>query len=71
MMDDPKTKVKIRTLDLLVLIASSTQRVDTIKTILISKLNQVYYEMFLEKVAKEIKYRVTPRLVESEPPPRE
>jgi len=43
MMDDPKTKVKIRTLDLLVLIASSSQRVDAVKTILISKLNQVYY----------------------------
>jgi hypothetical protein len=47
MMDDPKTKVKIRTLDLLVLIASSSQKIDAVKTVLISKLNQVYYEMFL------------------------
>ena len=46
-MDDPKTKVKIRTLDLLVLIASCSQRIDAVKTVLIFKLNQVYYEMFL------------------------
>ena len=46
-MDDPKTKVKIRTLELLVLITIITQRVDIIKSIVSSRLNQVYYEMFL------------------------
>lgn len=46
-MDDPKTKVKIRTLDLLVKIAISTQKIDAIKVIVSSKLNQVYYEMFV------------------------
>jgi hypothetical protein len=49
-MDDPKTKVKIRTLDLLVRITISTQRIDAIKSILSAKLNQVYFEMFVEKV---------------------
>jgi hypothetical protein len=49
-MDDPKTKVKIRTLDLLVRITISTQRIDAIKSILSGKLNQVYFEMFVEKV---------------------
>lgn len=49
-MDDPKTKIKIKTLDLLVQISVSTQRIDAIKTILATKLNQVYYEMFIEKV---------------------
>jgi hypothetical protein len=43
MMDDLKTKIKIRTLDLLVLITIKTQKVDNIKSILMTKLNQVYY----------------------------
>jgi hypothetical protein len=51
-MDDAKTKIKIRTLDLLVLITVQTQRVDSIKSLLMNKLNQVYYEMFIEKVTK-------------------
>lgn len=60
-MDDSKTKIKIRTLDLLVLITMRTQKVDNIKSILMGRLNQVYYEMFLEKVSKETKsIRSTP-----------
>ena len=51
-MDDAKTKIKIRTLDLLVLITIQTERVDSIKSLLMGKLNQVYYEMFIEKVTK-------------------
>ena len=43
MMDDLKTKVKIRTLDLLVILATSTQKVDLVKSLLSVKLNQVYY----------------------------
>jgi len=43
MMGDPKTKIKIKTLDLLVQISISTQKIDAIKAILSSKLNQVYY----------------------------
>lgn len=70
LMDDPKTKIKIRTLDLLVKITIATQKVDAIKTILSGTLNQVYFEMYLEKVNMENKQRVTPRLTESEPPPR-
>lgn len=42
-MEDAKTKIKIRTLDLLVLITVKTQKVDNIKSILMNKLNQVYY----------------------------
>lgn len=42
-MDDPKTKIKIKTLDLLVLITHKTYKVDGIKSILMNKLNQVYY----------------------------
>ena len=56
-MDDAKTKIKIRALDLLVLVTVQTQKVDNIKSLLINKLNQVYYEMFVEKVAKEAKSR--------------
>jgi hypothetical protein len=62
-MDDLKTKIKIRTLDLLVLITVTTQKVDHIKTILGNRLNQVYYEMYVEKVGKELKNnRSTPQL---------
>lgn len=46
-MEDPKTKIKIRTLDLLVKITIATQKIDAIKTILSGKLNQVYLEMYL------------------------
>lgn len=60
-MDDAKTKIKIRTLDLLVTITIKTQKIDNIKSLLMNKLNQVYYEMFIEKVSKETKaQRVTP-----------
>jgi hypothetical protein len=66
-MDDSKTKIKIRTLDLLVLITVKTQKVDNIKSVLMNKLNQVYYEMFIEKVAKETKaMRATPNQSETE-----
>lgn len=43
LMEDPKTKVKIKTLDLLVKITIASQKVDAIKTILSVKLSQVYY----------------------------
>jgi hypothetical protein len=46
-MDDLKTKIKIKTLDLLVLITVKTQKIDSIKSILINKMNQVYYEMYI------------------------
>lgn len=51
-MDDLKTKIKIKTLDLLILLSIKTQNTEMIKSILASKLNQVYFEMYLEKVAK-------------------
>lgn len=54
-MDDLKTKIKIKTLDLFILLSTKTQRVENVKTILSTKLNQVYYEMFLEKIMKEMK----------------
>ena len=70
LMEDPKTKIKIKTLDLLVQISSSTQKIDTIKQLLSTQLNQVYYEMYVEKIMAEMKHRITPRQAESEPPPR-
>jgi hypothetical protein len=42
-MDDLKTKIKIRTLDLLVLVTIKTKKVDNIKSHLMTKMNQVYY----------------------------
>ena len=54
-MDDLKTKIKIKTLDLLSVITIKCQKVDRAKNILSSKMNQVYYEMYLEKIGKEIK----------------
>lgn len=52
LMDDLKTKIKIKTLDLLILLSIKTQNTEMVKSILASKLNQVYFEMYLEKVAK-------------------
>lgn len=47
LMDDSKTKIKIKTLDLLAIITIKSQKIDKAKTILATKLNQVYYEMYL------------------------
>ncbi len=42
-MDDLKTKIKIKTLDLLAIVTIKSQKVDRAKNILASKMNQVYY----------------------------
>lgn len=55
LMDDLKTKIKIKTLDLLALVTIKSQKIDRAKNILATKLNQVYYEMYLEKIGKELK----------------
>lgn len=47
LMDDLKTKIKIKTLDLLALVTIKSQKIDRAKNILATKLNQVYYEMYL------------------------
>lgn len=47
LMDDLKTKIKIKTLDLLILLSVKTNNTEMIKSILASKLNQVYFEMYL------------------------
>lgn len=46
LMDDLKTKIKIKTLDLLVLITMKSENKDELKNQLLIKLNQVYYEMY-------------------------
>jgi hypothetical protein len=55
LMDDLKTKIKIKTLDLLAIVTIKSQKIDRCKNILATKLNQVYYEMYLEKIGKELK----------------
>lgn len=55
LMDDLKTKIKIKTLDILVLISLKAHNIEEVKNLLITKLNQVYYEMYCEKLVKEIK----------------
>ena len=55
LMDDLKTKIKIKTLDLLAIITIKCQKIDRAKNILSTKLNQIYYEMYLEKIGKELK----------------
>lgn len=47
LMDDLKTKIKIKTLDLLILLSVKTNNTEMVKSILASKLNQVYFEMYL------------------------
>ena len=54
-MDDLKTKIKIKTLDLLAIVTIKSGKVDRCKNILASKMSQVYYEMYLEKIGKELK----------------
>jgi hypothetical protein len=54
-MDDLKTKIKIKTLDLLVLVTVKSSEREEIKNLLMGKLNQVYYEMYSEKLLKEMK----------------
>lgn len=54
-MEDLKTKIKIKTLDLLALITIKSQKVDRAKNILATKMSQIYYEMYLEKIGKELK----------------
>lgn len=51
-MDDLKTKIKIKTLDLLALVTIKSQKIDRAKNFLATKMNQVYYEMYLEKISK-------------------
>ena len=45
-MEDLKTKIKIKTLDLLVLVTLKSKNFNETKNILMGKLNQVYYEMY-------------------------
>ena len=54
-MDDLKTKIKIKTLDLFILLSIKTRKVESVKSILSTRVNQVYYEMFIEKINKEMK----------------
>ncbi len=57
MMDDLKTKIKIKTLDLLVAVTLKSNDKEELKNLLMVKLNQVYYEMYSEKLNKELKNR--------------
>ena len=68
LMDDLKTKIKIKTLDLLVIITIKTELIDKIKGLVLGKMNQVYYEMYCEKVSKELKNhpKLMPEKVERE-----
>lgn len=56
-MDDLKTKIKIKTLDLLVLVTLKSENREELKSQLMAKLNQVYYEMYSEKLSKELKVK--------------
>lgn len=51
-MEDLKTKIKIKTLDCLVIVALKSGALEVAKSIVGGNINQVYYEMFIEKVNK-------------------
>lgn len=51
-MEDLKTKIKIKTLDLMAIITIKSQKIDRAKNFLATKMNQIYYEMYLEKIGK-------------------
>ena len=46
-MEDQKTKNKIKALDLLILLTIKATQPHTIKQLVHSKVNQIYYEMYL------------------------
>lgn len=50
-----KTKIKIKTLDCLVIITLKSNAIEIAKSIVGSSVNQVYYEMFIDKINKEVK----------------
>lgn len=52
LMEDPKTKIKIKTVECLVGVSLRTNKNVCMK-ILSSLLNKVYYEMFLEKLREK------------------
>lgn len=54
-MEDLKTKIKIKTLDCLVMVALKSGELEVSKSIVGGNINQVYYEMFIEKINKELK----------------
>lgn len=54
-MEDPKTKIKIKALDTLVLVAVKNNKVDEATDILQSLLSPVFFEMFAEKISKSVR----------------
>lgn len=55
LVDDPKTKVKIRTLDCLSQIAFKSNEVERYSSMLKGQMPDVFYQMFIEKVTKLVK----------------
>lgn len=51
-MEDIKTKIKIKTLDCLVMITLKSGELEVSKNIIGTSINQVYYEMYIEKLNK-------------------
>lgn len=51
-MEDPKTKIKIKALDSLALVALKANRVEESIVLLEGLLSPVFYEMFTEKISK-------------------
>jgi hypothetical protein len=50
--DDPKTKIKIRTLDCLSAIVYHSKEPEKYSLALKSKMSSVFYQMYLEKLGK-------------------
>lgn len=50
--DDPKTKIKIRTLDCLSVIVFQSKEAEKYNFALKNKMSSVFYQMYLEKLGK-------------------
>lgn len=50
--EDPKTKIKIRTLDCLSVIVYHSKELDKYNFVLKNKMSSVFYQMYLEKISK-------------------
>lgn len=64
--DDPKTKIKIRALDCLAQIVFKSEQVPKYNEILKNEMTEVFYQMYLEKVAKLVQEKEKRTLLDNE-----
>lgn len=64
--DDPKTKIKIRTLDCLAQIVFKSGEIEQYNDYLKKNMSEVFYQMYLEKLSKFVQERDRKNMLELE-----